>query len=195
MNVTCCENNPLCFYLREKAPLDEWFPKDRTEQIKSFAIGIIIGLVAFLAVSGIFYLIQCYYPNFSISQDAIKIFTLFKDVHPFLDITWKAVMIVYVVIIGPALEEILFRGILNEMFKNKKEEGEESTCKKVMRVALVSLVFGACHLSPFQDPLSNLVIFVVTGVLGFILGMLKEQQNNLIAPTAAHMVFNLAGVL
>lgn len=190
MCLSCCQNDPLVQYISNHA--DVWFPDDRCEQIKSIAIGIIVGLTSFLVVVGVFLLIKSAYPGFSPSTDAMKILDLFKGSHPFLHIAWQATMKVYAVIIGPALEEIICRGILNEAFRSCSEE--ETTVQKICRVILVALIFGAMHLSPFQNTMTNVYILSMASAMGLVLGIIRELRDDLYAPIATHMVFNLAAV-
>jgi membrane protease YdiL (CAAX protease family) len=78
------------------------------------------------------------------------------------------------VLLVPVAEEVLFRGIL---YPAIKQTGHP-------RVALwgTALLFAAVHM--------NLVIFVPLAVLALVLTALYEWMNNLLAPIAAHMLFN-----
>ncbi len=187
--ITCCSE--LSQKVQEQCPISKWFPSEGSSRAKNVAIGIIVGLGAFLAVSAIVYVLETNCSWFSVSQDAIQIFSIFKNVHPFLDLAWKGLFRGVVVLAGPVLEELLFRGYLNDKIEQCQGE-EQTTLKKVIRIALVSILFGACHLSPFQNTISNVVIFCTTTALGFVFVMLKEKRKDLIAPIAAHIIYNLA---
>lgn len=186
MSTACCSINKNC-------PIDQWFPTTGSEKAKNIAIGIIAGLGCFFVVSGIIYVIQTHCTWFSLSQDAIKIFDLFKNAHPLIHFGWRAIWRGYVVLAGPLIEELIFRGFGHDKVKECQEK--ETTMKKVIRIAIVSLIFGACHLSPFQNGMSNLVIFGVTTLIGVVLSILKEQRKDLSAPLAAHIMYNLAATI
>ena len=91
--------------------------------------------------------------------------------------TWLDFVALGVVTIGlaPLAEEILFRGIL---YPTIKQAG-------FPRVALwgTSLLFAAIHL--------NLAIFLPLLLLALMLTWLYEKTDNLLAPIAAHSLFNM----
>jgi membrane protease YdiL (CAAX protease family) len=78
------------------------------------------------------------------------------------------------VLLAPITEEILFRGIL---YPAIKQFGYP-------RLALwgTSLLFAAVH--------TNVVTFVPLVILALVLTALYERTNNLLAPVAAHVLFN-----
>ena len=78
------------------------------------------------------------------------------------------------ILLAPVAEEILFRGIL---YPAVKQAGYP-------RLALwgTALLFAAVHM--------NLVTFVPLAVLALVLTALYERTNNLLAPIAAHALFN-----
>jgi membrane protease YdiL (CAAX protease family) len=78
------------------------------------------------------------------------------------------------VLIAPAGEEVLFRGILYPAIRQRG----------FPRLALwgTSLLFGAIHF--------NLATFLPLTVLALVLIWLYEKTENLLAPIAAHTVFN-----
>jgi membrane protease YdiL (CAAX protease family) len=180
--------------IQQLFPIHQWFPNEGFSKVIEIAIGLIVGLGAFLAMSSIFYTLENRCSGFSVSQDAQEIFNLFKNAHPFLDLAWKGVWRGYVVLGGPVLEEMLFRGALNNEIK-KCQRQFQMTLHKVIRIALGSLLFGACHLSPFQNIVTNLTIGATCTVLGVVLALLKEKRKDLTAPIAAHIIINLAGTL
>jgi len=83
-------------------------------------------------------------------------------------------MLTMVIVLVPIVEEILFRGILYPLVKQAGYP----------KVALwgVSLFFAAMHF--------NVVIFVPLFVLALLLTWLYERTDNLLAPIAAHSLFN-----
>jgi membrane protease YdiL (CAAX protease family) len=88
--------------------------------------------------------------------------------------TSRLVLGVCTILLVPPAEEMLFRGIL---YPAIKQTGYP-------RLALwgTSLAFAAVHF--------NLAIFVPLTVLALVLTWLYERTNNLLAPIAAHSVFN-----
>ena len=91
-------------------------------------------------------------------------------------VTWldRAVMGVVAIGIAPVGEELLFRGILYPAIRQAGFPG----------VALwgTSLLFAAIHV--------NLGIFVPLLLLALVLAQLYERTGNLLAPIAAHVLFN-----
>ena len=90
--------------------------------------------------------------------------------------TWlpRLVLGVITILLAPAAEEVLFRGIL---YPWVKQAGYP-------RLALwgTALVFAAIHL--------NLATFVPLAVLAVALTLLYERTGNLLAPITAHALFN-----
>ncbi len=175
-------------------PINNWFPSEGCARAKNVAIGIIVGIGLFLAAGAVFHTLQTHYSWFSISQETIQIFNVFQNAHPLMDFAWRGLWRGYVVIGAPVLEEIMFRGLLND--KIELCQGEHpSRIKKIARIALVALIFGAMHLSPFQSSLTNFVLLSLTTTLGVAFGILRETRKDLSAPIAAHVMFNLAMTL
>jgi hypothetical protein len=83
------------------------------------------------------------------------------------------------VTVAPAAEEVLFRGLLYPFLKQHLRLGTA--------VGLSALVFGMIHLNLMSLP--SLVLLAV------VLTWLYEVTGNLLAPVAAHAVFNLANLL
>lgn len=193
MSISCCDS--FCERTDEIKSTLVFASDERSQKIKSIAIGVLVGLASFLVVTGVIYALQKHVPGFRISQDAVKIFNLFKNIHPVLHIFWRVVWRGFIVLGAPIVEEFLFRGMLLEGIKKCQGERAASIIHKIIRIALVSLIFGVCHLSPFQNTLSNLVIFGMTTVLGVALTLLKEYRKDLLAPVTAHMIYNLGATL
>lgn|GEM_PF-6165405 len=170
-----------------------WAPASTSGRVKSIAIGIFAGLLAFGLITGLHYVLSRRFPQIKFSQDAQRLFNLFKKVHPVLDMIWRAVWRIFVVFLGPVLEEAFFRGFLNE--KIKEWTGDKGFARKVLRVAVVALLFGVAHLSPFQNRISNLLVFGVTAPLGLVFGLIREARKDLLSPAVAHITYNLAATL
>jgi len=78
------------------------------------------------------------------------------------------------IVIAPAAEEILFRGILYQAIK---ERGWPRTA-----LFGTSLIFGAIH--------GHLPSFIALSFLGLIFAMLYDRTSSLFAPILAHSLFN-----
>jgi len=91
-------------------------------------------------------------------------------------VTWldRAVMGVVAVGIAPVAEELLFRGILYPAIKQAGFPG--------LALWGTSLLFAGIH--------ANLGIFVPLLLLALVLAQLYERTGNLLAPIAAHVLFN-----
>ncbi|MBQ6441865.1 MAG: CPBP family intramembrane metalloprotease [Lachnospiraceae bacterium] len=87
-------------------------------------------------------------------------------------------MYLYVVVLGPLAEELLFRGIAMKHFR------------RIMPFALANLLqaamFGIYHM--------NLMQGLYTFVAGLIFGLIAEKGGNLLDSILAHMIFNLLGI-
>lgn len=93
-----------------------------------------------------------------------------------LSVSWagRFAMGATAVLLAPVAEEMMFRGILYPVIKQAGYP----------RLALwgTSLLFAAVHL--------NAVTFLPLTVLALVLTALYERTNNLLAPIAAHLLFN-----
>jgi membrane protease YdiL (CAAX protease family) len=93
-----------------------------------------------------------------------------------VSVSWggRLAMGVTAVLLAPIAEEVLFRGIL---YPAIKQAGHP-------RLALwgTALLFAAVH--------TNLVTFLPLTFLALVLADLYERTNNLLAPIAAHLLFN-----
>jgi membrane protease YdiL (CAAX protease family) len=78
------------------------------------------------------------------------------------------------VLLAPAAEEVLFRGLLYPWLKR--------TGHRWLAIFGSALLFGAIH--------ANLATFLPLTVLALMLTVLYERTGNLLAPIAAHAVFN-----
>lgn len=85
-----------------------------------------------------------------------------------------------IVVVGPLVEEILFRGIIFSSF-------EEFTDMLWFPAVLSGVMFGVWHGSFIQA--------VYTAVTGIALGYFMKKTRFLLLPTLAHMVNNVSGTL
>jgi membrane protease YdiL (CAAX protease family) len=83
------------------------------------------------------------------------------------------------VVMAPMAEEVMFRGILYPILKQR--------IRPWFAVVTTAIVFGAIH--------GNLMTFVPLTVFAMVLVWLYEFTGNLAAPVLAHSVFNLANLV
>lgn len=109
-------------------------------------------------------------------QEMIRFLKKFQN-QPFI-LYPLAVAVAFVV---PVMEEILFRGFLQNLFT--KYFG------KIIAIVFTSLFFAALHFTPDQGT-SNFLFLPALFVLSCFLGYLYERQGTLAAPIGLHMAFN-----
>ena len=82
-------------------------------------------------------------------------------------------------IVGPATEELLFRGFVQRIFHRNMEGW--------LAVLLASIVFGLAHFSPTLLPGATLA--------GLVFGYLFWRTGNLVYPIVGHAAYNLSSLL
>lgn len=97
-----------------------------------------------------------------------------------------ALLILFIVVIVPIIEEIIFRGFMQNWLK--------TYMRSRWAILLTGFIFAAFHFSPAQGA-SNLTIVSSLFLLGCLLGALLEMKESLWAPIGLHMTFNLMSVL
>lgn len=97
-----------------------------------------------------------------------------------------ALSIVLVVLIGPVVEELIFRGVLLSAFQGVLA-GRWQTAGPWVASALTALVFAAYHFSAW--------LFLPTFVLGLALGWLTQSRGGLWPAIALHALYNLVPIL
>ena len=107
---------------------------------------------------------------------------------PFLRGMLKTFFISYVLLIGPVVEEWVFRDILYSKQVQSKTPSFFFT-QRIYRIVANGLIFGAFHLNLIHG-WGNLPIFVVTTVAGIVFASLREKTGNVRASTAAHCMNN-----
>ena len=108
---------------------------------------------------------------------------LWADV-PLRQTALPAFTLLQVVVISPVLEEIVFRGGLQNWLLKR-----DAMCRTRFGIslanALVSLVFAAMHLL-HQPPLWAALVFLPSLVFGWA----WERHQTLLSPIALHMLYN-----
>lgn len=87
--------------------------------------------------------------------------------------------IITLIILGPLMEEILFRGIIYNRLK--------IMCETTIAAYISAIIFGVYHM--------NLVQGLYTFVLGVLLVYVYEKYNTILAPYLLHMAANAAAVI
>lgn len=117
----------------------------------------------------------------------------------------------YITVIAPFIEEVLFRGHIQEYLTPKKgrwdelldtigwSEKEKATFtnrvkKEIGPILKTSLVFGMAHMNPFAKWCS-LPQMIYTTILGIILSLLKLYTGDLWAPLVLHSLNNIRACL
>jgi uncharacterized protein len=91
-----------------------------------------------------------------------------------------------VVLIAPAAEEILFRGVLYQSLRDRLGIWPG--------IGVSSLLFSVLHLT--QPTLEgNLLVFVLIFPLAMFLAWIFQRQGSLVVPITVHATYNLIGVV
>ncbi len=96
------------------------------------------------------------------------------------------VLILCVIFIVPVIEELLFRGLLQNWLKKLV-----SPWKAIL---FTSFIFALFHFS-FSQGMGNVELIVSLFVLSCFLGFIYERQKSLWAPISMHAIFNAISIL
>lgn len=107
----------------------------------------------------------------SVMSNYLKMFSQVTNAGP--------IYIIYIVVLGPIMEEILFRGL---MF-NRLSKGFGVACALILQ----SIAFGIYH--------SNLVQGIYTGVLGILFAFVYIRFKTIFAPILLHCLLNASSYL
>lgn len=94
--------------------------------------------------------------------------------------------LITVLVFAPLIEEILFRGLLQNWIK--KYTGRKAA------ILLASLSFSVFHFSSSQG-WSNITILLSLFFLSCFIGFIYERQKSLIAPIIMHATYNIVSVV
>lgn len=87
-------------------------------------------------------------------------------------------LIIATVLLGPAAEEIIFRGLVYERLKHY--------VKLPLAILISAALFGIYH--------GNVIQFIYATIMGTILAFYYEKSGGILAPVAAHMMMNAFGI-
>ena len=104
----------------------------------------------------------------------------------YTDPLYFSIALVTIVIFAPLIEELLFRGLLQNYFSK--------FFKTMPRIALTSLFFALIHCN-LEQGLSNIIIFISLFVFSLFLGFIYEKQRSLISPIILHASFNTLNII
>ncbi len=155
--------------------------------ISKIALGIITGILCVPINQHISFVVTGILGYFGIEliaqQDCIKHLNKTRNyplIHNFF--------LLYICLLGPIIEEIGFRGVLESTLKKYLINPNDIT-SKIARIIIPSLLFGAAHLSVSQG-YTNIAIFSTAVLLGIAFQLLKAETGDLVAPCAAHITHN-----
>lgn len=109
-----------------------------------------------------------------------------EQVQQDLSAVGNGVQIVFAVLVAPLFEEFFFRGVLFRSIRDRSGFA--------VGAVVSALVFGSVHYigGPWQN---NLLLMGAMVFVGFALAWLYQRRGNLIAPMAAHVAFNVIGLV
>ncbi|PCI92977.1 hypothetical protein COB11_06150 [Candidatus Aerophobetes bacterium] len=127
-------------------------------------------------------------------QDVVQLLNGINNIpNVLLKVAAKTAAVAYVTIIGPVLEEWMFREVFHEGLVRFTASiwgpNTNDTIQVVCRVFSNGILFGAAHLLPFQG-WANVPIFVATALMGMVFAALREYTGDCQASCIAHMVNN-----
>lgn len=113
---------------------------------------------------------------------------------------WKA-PVIFITVIGPVMEEIIFRGAVlrgihlcqkawNHCILKREPTNQEKRTQQFVRIQLSSLLFAAVHL---RNPYSKAILavqFIGTYMMGNVYAYLSEKYQTLSASILSHGIHN-----
>jgi membrane protease YdiL (CAAX protease family) len=104
---------------------------------------------------------------------------------------------VIIVLLASIGEEVLFRGLLQNIIDNSVLIAMDLGWFSISSGAIVSaIIFGIVHIAPARQMGSSVPILVVSAaLLGLLAGIFLTVSGSLILPIIAHIEFNLVGFI
>ncbi len=151
---------------------------------KSIGMGALSWLIAYPLVLLVSFLlglvIQAFWGEIEFQQLAVKQLRKVMQ-YPLL----FSVMVLFVTLIVPFMEELLFRGFLQSYLTRR--------IGRIGSICTTAAVFALVHFSISQG-VGNIQLIGSLFVLALFLGWVYEREKTLIAPIAMHGVFNALSV-
>jgi membrane protease YdiL (CAAX protease family) len=131
---------------------------------------------------------------------SLRIATIFSDPFNDLSLGQKIIQMPFVCILGPILEEKLFRGCLQGALKDKLgsfylnrgfSDSAANTAARMTAVFFASVIFGLAHFTNAIafgcSPVLFLPQVVATTIMGLMFGFAKEFSGGLHMPIGMHI--------
>ena len=151
---------------------------DIKQGIFTFFLAIFVVTAAGILVQLLTYFI------FNESGNEQQIITYLRENQQFLSI--KILGLINIVLIAPALEELVFRGGIQKTLRR--------TFSPRISILIASTIFALVHFS-YEQGLGNIALLISIFILSCYLGFIYEKRQTLVAPFIVHMLFNLDGVI
>ena len=159
---------------------------DKTTLKRDAIVGVLSWLIAFPLVSFFSSILEILiYLAFKVQKVPNQLATEFIKSslkHPIFFV----MALISVIIIAPIVEEFLFRGVLQNIFKK--------FMNRSLVILATSVIFAFFHFAISQK-LANITILGSLFILGVFLSFLYEKQKSLISPIFLHATFNAISVL
>lgn len=157
-------------------------PRSKDRIVRHLVFGSVAGLILIPAVGIVSVVIEL------VLKGAVgHAVTVPAQVAPHLSPTARALLVFFACIVAPVTEEFFFRGVLFRTVRDRHGFWLAATAS--------AIPFGLLHWiigSPVIDALALVFTMVFTG-LG--LAWIYERRGTIVASIAAHMVFNVIGVV
>jgi membrane protease YdiL (CAAX protease family) len=150
-------------------------------QIKQGIYAFLLAMSSVTAIGVLLQLLTFFF--FKESGNEQSIITYLREHHQTFGV--KFLGFLNIVLFAPALEELVFRGFIQNYFR------KFSSPKKA--ILLTSSIFAFVHFSLDQG-VANLALISCIFVLSCYLGFIYEKTHGIIAPIVVHMLFNLDGI-
>lgn len=150
-------------------------------QLKQGAYTFILAMSSVTALGVLLQLLTFFF--FKESGNEQSIITYLRDHQQTLGV--KILGFMNIVIFAPALEELVFRGFIQNYFRSFTH------AKKA--ILLTSAIFAFVHFSLDQG-VANLALISCIFVLSCYLGFIYEKTHGILSPIVVHMLFNLDGI-
>lgn len=160
-------------------------PANRHRLIKSIGMGVAAWLVSYpfvlIATAATSAITKWIWGETHLEQVAVKQLKMTMGNTPlFLS------MVVVVSLFVPFMEELLFRGLLQNVLKRYM--------RRTVAIGLTALIFACFHFAPSQG-VGNFQLILSLFVLSSFLGFIYERERTLWAPIAMHASFNALNIL